>query len=106
MTAHEIDNKASRFPECLSEAQIPEINEKAIPINTEKATRFGLGVFQGRALFLNIILCLNFTSEAKITTLTQNNCQFPDLFTNFKIWHKNTQRLYFFYFTDSLVGIF
>ena len=47
MSAHEFDNMASRFPESLSEGQISEISEKAIPINTEKATKFGLGVFQG-----------------------------------------------------------
>ena len=51
MTAHEIDNMASRFPECFSE----EINEKAVPINTKQGTKFGLGVFQGKVLFLNII---------------------------------------------------
>ena len=27
MTAHEIDNRASRFPENLSEAQISELNK-------------------------------------------------------------------------------
>ena len=69
MTAHEFDNMASRFPESLSEAQISEINEKAIPINTKKATKFGLGVFQGKVLFLKI-LRLNFTKEAEIVTLT------------------------------------
>ena len=74
MTAHEIDNMASRFPESLSEAQISEINEKAIPINTKKAKKFGLGVFQGKVIFLNIILCLNFAREAEIVLLTRNNC--------------------------------
>ena len=39
MTAHEID-MASQFPEGLSEAQISEINDKAIPINTEKVTKY------------------------------------------------------------------
>ena len=63
MTSHEIDNMASRFPESLSE-------EKAIPINTKKATKFVLGVFKGKVLFLNIILRLNFTREAEIVTLT------------------------------------
>ena len=82
---------ASRFPESLSEAQISEINEKAIPINTKKATEFSLGVFQSKVLFLNIILRLNFTGEAEIITLTRNNCQLPSLFTNFKIQHKNTK---------------
>ena len=57
---------ASRFPESLSEAKISEINEKAIPINTKKATTFGLDVFQGKVLFLNIILRLNFTREKKL----------------------------------------
>ena len=85
MTAHKFDNMASRFPESLSEAQILEINEKAIPINTKKATKFGLGVFQSEVLFLNIILRLNFTKAAETATLTRNNCQLPCLFTNFKI---------------------
>ena len=35
----------------LSEAQISELNEKAIRINTMKATKFGLGVFQGKVNF-------------------------------------------------------
>ena len=73
MTAHGSDNMASRFPESLSEAQISEINEKAIPINKKKATIFGLGVFQGKVLFLNIIVRLNFTREAEVVTLTRNN---------------------------------
>ena len=51
MTAHEIANMASWLPEGSSEAQIPEINEKAIPVNTKKATKFSLDVFQGRVLF-------------------------------------------------------
>ena len=51
MTAHEIDNMASRFPEGLSEAQISEINEKAILINTKKATKVSLDVLQGRHFF-------------------------------------------------------
>ena len=51
MTAHEDDNMASRFPKRLSEAQISEINEKAIPINTKKATKFGLGVFHKVFIF-------------------------------------------------------
>ena len=45
MTAHGSDNMASRFPESLSEAQISEINEEAIPFNKKKATKFGLGIF-------------------------------------------------------------
>ena len=45
-TAHESDDMASRFPESLSEAQISEINEKSIPINKKKATKFGFSVFQ------------------------------------------------------------
>ena len=88
MTAHEIDNMASQFPEGLSEAQISEINDKAIPINTKKATKFSLGVFQGRVLFLNIVLRFNFTREAEIVSLTRNSCQLPSLFTNFKIRYK------------------
>ena len=65
MTAHGSDNMASRFPESLNEAQISKINEIAIPINEKKATKLGLGVFQGKVLFLNI-LRLNFTREAEI----------------------------------------
>ena len=82
---------ASEFPESLSQAQISQINEKTIPINKKKATKFGLGVFQGKVLFFNIILRLNFTTEAKIVTLTRNNCQLPCLFTIFKIRHKNAK---------------
>ena len=62
MTAPEIVNMASRFPE----AQTSEIHEKAIPINTKKATKFGLSIFKGKAVFLNIILRVNFTREAEI----------------------------------------
>ena len=51
MTAHGSDNKASRFPESLSETQISEIKEKAMLINKKKATKFGLVVFQGKVLF-------------------------------------------------------
>ena len=104
MTAHEIANIASWPPEGLSEVQIPEINEKTIPINTKKATKFSLDVFQGRVLFLNFVLRLNFTREAELVTLTRNSCQLPSLFTNFKMRHKNT-KIVIFFFTDSLVGI-
>ena len=100
MTAHKIDNMTSRFPE----AQTSEIDAKAIPINTKKATAFDLSVFQGIVLLFNIILCVNFTREAESVSLTQNNCQFQGLFTNFKIWHKNT-KIVLLYFTDSLVSI-
>ena len=96
MTAHEIDNMASRFPESLSE----EINEKAIPISTKKATKFGLGVVQGKVLLLITILRLNFTREAEIVTLTRHNFQ---QFTNSTIRH-NITKIVIFYFTDSLVG--
>ena len=82
MTAHGSDNMASRFPESLSEAQISDINAKTIPINKKKARKFGLGVFQGKVLFLNIILRLNFTRKAEIVTLTRNNCQLPSLKMN------------------------
>ena len=54
--------------------------------------KFGLGVFQGKVLFLNISVRLNFTREAEIVTPTQNDRQLPSLFTNFKIGHK-IQRL-------------
>ena len=100
MTAHEIDNRACRFPEGLSEAKISGINEKAIP----KVTKFVFGVFQGKVLFLNIILRLNFTRETEIVTLTRNNCQLRSLFKNFKRRHNNT-KIVIFYFPDSLVGI-
>ena len=104
MTAHKIDNMASRFPKSLSETQVSEINEKVIPISTKKAKKFGLGVLQGKVIFLNIFLRLNFASEAEIVTLIQNSCQLPSLFTNFKIRHKNT-KIVIFFFTDSLAGI-
>ena len=91
MTAHEIKNKASRFPKGLREAQDLEINEKDIQINIKKATKFGLGVYQGKVLFLDIIVRLNFSREVEIVTLTRNNCQLP-FFANFKIRHK-IQRL-------------
>ena len=85
MTEHGSDDMTSRFSESLSEAQISEINEKAIPINKKKATKFGFSVFQYKMLILNIILRVNFTREAEIVTLTRNNCQLPTLFTDFKI---------------------
>ena len=84
MTAHGSDDMASRFPESLSEAQISEIHEKAIPINKKKATKIGFSVFQYKILLLTIILCVNFTREAEITTLTRNSCQLPSLFTDSK----------------------
>ena len=70
MTAHGSDDMTSRFPESLSEAQISEINEKAIPINKKNATKFGFSVFQCKILLLNIIPSVNFTREAEIVTLT------------------------------------
>ena len=60
-TVPKINNIASRFPKRLSEAQIAETNEKAISIYTKKAMKYGLGVFQGKVLLLNIIIHLNFT---------------------------------------------
>ena len=95
MTAHEIANMASWLPEDSSEAQIPEINEKTIPINTKKAMKFSFGVFQGRVSFLNFVLRLNFTREAELVTLARNGCQLPSLFTNFKIRHKNIKIVIF-----------
>ena len=95
MTGHGSDNMASRFPESLNEAQISEINEKAIPINKKEAMKFGFGVFQGKVLLLNIILRLNFTREAEIVSLTRNNCQLPSLFKSFKIRHKNEKAVFF-----------
>ena len=91
MTAHGSDDMSSQFPESLSEAQISEINEKAIPINKKKATKFGFSVFQYEILLLNIILRVNFTTETEIVMLTRKNCQLPNLFTNFKIRYKNTK---------------
>ena len=63
---------------------------------------FDFSAFQNKILLLNIILRVNFTREAEIVTLTRNNCQLPSLFTDFKIWYKNT-KIVNFYFTDSLV---
>ena len=92
MTAYGSDNMASLFPESLSEAQISEKKlRKAIPINKKKSANFGLSVLQGKVLFLNIILRLNFTRKAVIVTIARNNCQLPSLFTNFKIRQKNTK---------------
>ena len=51
MTAHEMDNMASRFPESLSEAQILEKTEKIITIKANKGTKFGWGVFQVKVYF-------------------------------------------------------
>ena len=95
MTAHGSDDMGSRFPESLSKAQISEINEKAIPINKKKATKFGFSVFQYKILLLNIILRVNFTRKAEIVTLMRNNCQLLGLFTGFKIRHKNTKIIIF-----------
>ena len=72
-------------------------NEQAIPISKKKATKFGLGVLQGKVIFLNIIL-----REAEIVTIARNNYQLPSLFTNFKIRHKNT-KIVIFFCTGSLV---
>ena len=77
-----------------------DMNEKAIP----KVTTFVFGIFQGKILFLNIILRVNFIREAEIVTPTQNNCQLPSLFKKFKMRHKHT-KIVIFYFTNSLVGI-
>ena len=53
-------------------------------IQGKQPTKFGLGVFQGKVLFLNIILRRNFTKEAEIVTLTRSNCQLPSLFYKFQ----------------------
>ena len=66
---------ASWSLEGLSEAQISEINEKAIPINIKKATKFVFGVLQGRVLVLIFVLCHNFMREAEIVMLTWNSYQ-------------------------------
>ena len=95
MAAHEIANMASWLPTGSIEAQISEIDEKAIPTNTKKAMKFSLDVFPGKVLFLNFVLRLNFTREAELVMLTRNSCQLPSLFTNFKIRHKNTKIVIF-----------
>ena len=69
MTAHEIDNMVSRFPESLSEAQVSEIMRKP-PQLIQRLLDFSL----------SNILRLNFKREAVY--------QLPSLFTNFKIQHK------------------
>ena len=43
---------ASRFPENFPEAKIAEMNEEATPLNTNKQTKFGYGVFRGEFVFL------------------------------------------------------
>ena len=70
----------------------------------KKRDEIWLDVFEDKVLFFNITLRLNFTGEAEIVTLTRNNCQLPSSFINFKIRHKNT-KIMIFYFTDSLVSI-
>ena len=65
--------------------------------------KFSLDVFQGRVLFLNFVLRLNFTREAELVTLTRNSCQLPSLFTNFKMRHKNTKIVIFFSLIHWLV---
>jgi len=40
---------ASRFASVTNE-EILQINEEAVPENTKKATKFGLAVFTGKAL--------------------------------------------------------
>ena len=69
MTAHGRDDMEFRFQESLSEAHISEKNEKVIPINKEKVTKFGFSVFQYKILLLNIILRVNFTRKAEIVML-------------------------------------
>ena len=72
MTAHEIDNMASWFPESLS---------KVIPMrkpSQSKQTKQRNLVWmfsKEKFLFLNIILRLNFTREAKIVTLTNERAR-------------------------------
>ena len=59
INAHKTENMASWFLESLSKAQISELNEIAIPINTKKA----MGVFQGELLFLNIVRYMSISQE-------------------------------------------
>ena len=62
----------------------------------------GLGVFQGKVLFLNTILRLNFTREAKIerSRTSARVDVFKKINSRRKINCKSSR-----YFTDSLVGI-
>ena len=102
MTAHEIKNKASRFPKGLRETQDLEINEKDIPINTKKATKFGLGVYQGKVLFLDIIVRLNFLRSRNCNANTKQLS--TSIFCKFQNTAQNTN-IVIFYSTDSLIGI-
>ena len=43
------DKMAYRFASVTSE-EITQINDKAVPENTKKATKFGLAVFKGNGL--------------------------------------------------------
>ena len=43
---------ASRFASVTNE-EITQINDKAVPENTKKATKFGLAVFKGNGLSFN-----------------------------------------------------
>ena len=79
MTAHEIDNITSLFPESLSEAQISEINKQSHPNQHKESDENLVVVFQGKVLFLDI-LRLTFTREAEIVTLTRNDCQLTSEF--------------------------
>ena len=64
---------------------------------------FPYGFKQWRTVFHKDALFVLFLAMSFLT-LTRNNCQLPSLFLNFKIQHKNT-KIIIFYFTDSLVGI-
>ena len=79
MTAHDIDNMASRF-------------SHRNPINTKKATKFDLDVFQDKVLFLNVILLLCYS---QFHTRSRNCNANTSLFTNFKIRHKTTKIVIF-----------
>ena len=49
-TSEQLGKKmASRFATVASE-EITQINDKAVPENTKKATKFGLAVFKGNGL--------------------------------------------------------
>ena len=41
-------NMASRFAKNISEAEISQIIDGAVPENTKKSTQFGLNVFRGK----------------------------------------------------------
>ena len=61
----------------LSEAQLSEIIEKAIPINTKKVMKFGFGVFQDKVLFLTFYISISqekqIITSARVYVFKTNN---------------------------------